>query len=66
VKLPDWLAFSTIRSRLAAGLSLLVAGVVTSAATGGVAPAVGFGLVALINLFRLWRVRTPPRAPNPA
>jgi methyl-accepting chemotaxis protein len=37
MKLPDWLAFRTIRSRLAASLGLLVAGVVTSAALGIVA-----------------------------
>ncbi len=31
-----------------------IGGLLASVATGGVAPAVGFGIVALIQLFRLW------------
>lgn len=42
-----------------AGLGL--AGLVGSIASGGVAPAVGFGLVALIHGYGLWRARPGAR-----
>jgi hypothetical protein len=42
----------------AAYAGMAIGGLVASIATGGVAPAVGFGLVALINSWRLWKVRS--------
>ena len=41
----------------AAYAGMAIGGLVASIATGGVAPAVGFGLVALINSWRLWKVQ---------
>ncbi|MEK7859386.1 MAG: hypothetical protein AAB320_09625 [Elusimicrobiota bacterium] len=39
-----------------------VAGLVGSLATGGVAPAIGFGLVALIHLVGTWQLHKTPEA----
>jgi hypothetical protein len=38
-----------------------VAGLIGSVATGGVAPAIGFGLVALIHLYGAWELRKTRR-----
>lgn len=40
-----------------------VAGLVTSIATGGVAPAVGFGIVSLVQLYGLLRLHKTPTEP---
>lgn len=37
---------------------MAIAGLVASIATGGAAPAVGFGIVALVNLARAWRLKS--------
>jgi hypothetical protein len=44
-------------------IGLAIGGLAASVATGGVAPAVGFGLVTLINSWRLWKLRKPERIP---
>lgn len=44
-----------------------IAGLVTSIATGGTAPAIGFGIVTLVQAFRGWRLHQElSRPPSPA
>lgn len=49
---PVWVQYASH----AAYTGLGVAGLVTSLASGGVAPAVGFGIVTLVQAFRGWRL----------